>query len=382
MAALLRRGLRAVALLSGASRRAAAAAWPGDPEQPDPALEEAERFGAAGPETGPGAGPGGRSRLSPQGAAAAGGSAAAAAAAGAGRGTRRPRAHPELAGDGTDAVRSGAGRAWPCPGGRAVVTVLFPQVPAAGAARGVAAGAPGPGIRCEPGRGAAGAAEPGLPAAAPPPAAGRARAERRNGTGTGSGRRPRGARSRRVAAVPAAAEPGRAGARRAINGWRGPASPALLPPRRPWAPRRRRCWRRWISRPGSTRDSGGRTPRAPPSSTTPSVRRPQHPHPRNAARPRTAPAAASRSPGTHGTPPPTPSPEHRVSRNPLPLEKTRPPPLSLPPDSGQNLGTQLPHPHLLHALGLHPRCFFPGRDGAHGSCHPAWPSIPLSQPPA
>uniref|UniRef100_A0A8C3BQX3 Neugrin n=1 Tax=Cairina moschata TaxID=8855 RepID=A0A8C3BQX3_CAIMO len=51
MAALLRRGLRAAALLAGAPRRAAAA-WPGDPEPPDAALEEAERCGAAGP--GPG----------------------------------------------------------------------------------------------------------------------------------------------------------------------------------------------------------------------------------------------------------------------------------------------------------------------------------------
>ncbi|KAM9181966.1 neugrin [Mergus octosetaceus] len=42
MAALLRRGLRAAALLAGAPRRAAAA-WPGDPEPPDAALEEAER---------------------------------------------------------------------------------------------------------------------------------------------------------------------------------------------------------------------------------------------------------------------------------------------------------------------------------------------------
>ncbi|XP_027752959.1 neugrin [Empidonax traillii] len=43
MAALLRPGLRAAALLAGTPRRAAAA-WPGDPESPDPALEEAERF--------------------------------------------------------------------------------------------------------------------------------------------------------------------------------------------------------------------------------------------------------------------------------------------------------------------------------------------------
>ncbi|GAB0194327.1 tubulin polyglutamylase TTLL13-like [Grus japonensis] len=42
MAALLLRGLRAAALLAGIPRRAAAA-WPGDPEPPDPALEEAER---------------------------------------------------------------------------------------------------------------------------------------------------------------------------------------------------------------------------------------------------------------------------------------------------------------------------------------------------
>ncbi|NXF01091.1 NGRN protein, partial [Smithornis capensis] len=41
-------GLRAAALLSGASRRAAAA-WRGDPEPPNPALEAAERCGAAGP---------------------------------------------------------------------------------------------------------------------------------------------------------------------------------------------------------------------------------------------------------------------------------------------------------------------------------------------
>ncbi|XP_027522532.1 neugrin [Corapipo altera] len=43
MAALLRPGLRAAALLARTPRRAAAA-WPGDPEPPDPALEEAERF--------------------------------------------------------------------------------------------------------------------------------------------------------------------------------------------------------------------------------------------------------------------------------------------------------------------------------------------------
>uniref|UniRef100_A0A8C3JR87 Guanosine-3',5'-bis(diphosphate) 3'-pyrophosphohydrolase MESH1 n=1 Tax=Calidris pygmaea TaxID=425635 RepID=A0A8C3JR87_9CHAR len=103
-----------------------------------------------------------------------------------------------------------------------------PQVPAAGAARGVAAGAPGPGFRSQHRRGAAGAAGPGLPPAAPPPAAGRESAERR--TGTGSGCSLRGARPRRHAAVPAAAGPGRAGARSAINGWTGPASAALLPP--------------------------------------------------------------------------------------------------------------------------------------------------------
>ncbi|NWW23825.1 NGRN protein, partial [Falcunculus frontatus] len=38
-------GLRAVSLLARAPRRAAAA-WPGDPEPPDPALEETERCGA------------------------------------------------------------------------------------------------------------------------------------------------------------------------------------------------------------------------------------------------------------------------------------------------------------------------------------------------
>ncbi|XP_061856425.1 neugrin [Colius striatus] len=43
MAAVLRRGLRAATLLAGTPRRAAAAAWPGDSEPPDPALEEAER---------------------------------------------------------------------------------------------------------------------------------------------------------------------------------------------------------------------------------------------------------------------------------------------------------------------------------------------------
>lgn len=42
MAVLLQRGLRAVPLFARASRRAAAA-WPGDPEPPDPALEERER---------------------------------------------------------------------------------------------------------------------------------------------------------------------------------------------------------------------------------------------------------------------------------------------------------------------------------------------------
>ncbi|NXO17341.1 NGRN protein, partial [Oriolus oriolus] len=40
-------GLRAVPLLVRAPRRAAAA-WPGDPEPPDPALEETERCGAVG----------------------------------------------------------------------------------------------------------------------------------------------------------------------------------------------------------------------------------------------------------------------------------------------------------------------------------------------
>ncbi|NXV86548.1 NGRN protein, partial [Calonectris borealis] len=50
-------GLRAAALLAGTARRAAAA-WPGDPEPPDLALEEAERCGAAGPGAGAGAEPG------------------------------------------------------------------------------------------------------------------------------------------------------------------------------------------------------------------------------------------------------------------------------------------------------------------------------------
>ncbi|NWS44269.1 NGRN protein, partial [Probosciger aterrimus] len=40
-------GLRAAALLTGTPRRAAA--WRGGPEPPDPAMEEAERWGAAGP---------------------------------------------------------------------------------------------------------------------------------------------------------------------------------------------------------------------------------------------------------------------------------------------------------------------------------------------
>ncbi|CAN8187254.1 unnamed protein product [Coccothraustes coccothraustes] len=43
MAGLLRRALRAVPHLARAPRRAAAA-WPGDPEPPDPALEETQRF--------------------------------------------------------------------------------------------------------------------------------------------------------------------------------------------------------------------------------------------------------------------------------------------------------------------------------------------------
>ncbi|NXY17392.1 NGRN protein, partial [Atrichornis clamosus] len=45
-------GLRAVALLAGAPRRTAAA-WPGDPGLPDPALEETERCGAVGLWPGP-----------------------------------------------------------------------------------------------------------------------------------------------------------------------------------------------------------------------------------------------------------------------------------------------------------------------------------------
>ncbi|NXB89610.1 NGRN protein, partial [Vidua chalybeata] len=44
--------LRAVPLLARAPRRAAAA-WPGDPEPPDPALEETQRCGAVGPRPGP-----------------------------------------------------------------------------------------------------------------------------------------------------------------------------------------------------------------------------------------------------------------------------------------------------------------------------------------
>ncbi|KAM4660707.1 neugrin [Amazona ochrocephala] len=48
MAALLRRGLRAAALLTRTPRRAAAA-WRGEPELPDPAMEETERCGEAGP---------------------------------------------------------------------------------------------------------------------------------------------------------------------------------------------------------------------------------------------------------------------------------------------------------------------------------------------
>lgn len=105
MAALLRRALRAAALLAGAPRRTAAA-WIGKREPPDRALEEAERCGAAGP----GVRDRGRAaHLSPPQGTAAGGSAAAAAAAGAGRGARSPRAHPDLAGDGADAVSGGAG---------------------------------------------------------------------------------------------------------------------------------------------------------------------------------------------------------------------------------------------------------------------------------
>ncbi|NXD47876.1 NGRN protein, partial [Corvus moneduloides] len=45
-------GLRAVPLFARAPRRAAAA-WPGDPEPPDPALEETERCGAVGRCSGP-----------------------------------------------------------------------------------------------------------------------------------------------------------------------------------------------------------------------------------------------------------------------------------------------------------------------------------------
>ncbi|NWV60491.1 NGRN protein, partial [Malurus elegans] len=45
-------GLRALPLLAGAPRRAAAA-WPGDPELPDPALEKTERYGAVGSWPGP-----------------------------------------------------------------------------------------------------------------------------------------------------------------------------------------------------------------------------------------------------------------------------------------------------------------------------------------
>lgn len=52
MALLLQRGLRAVPLLAWAPRRAAAAR-PGDPEPPEPALEEAERCGAAVRRSGP-----------------------------------------------------------------------------------------------------------------------------------------------------------------------------------------------------------------------------------------------------------------------------------------------------------------------------------------
>ncbi|NXM40133.1 NGRN protein, partial [Gymnorhina tibicen] len=44
-------GLRAVPLLARVPRRAAAA-WPGDPEPPDPALEEKERCGAVGRRSG------------------------------------------------------------------------------------------------------------------------------------------------------------------------------------------------------------------------------------------------------------------------------------------------------------------------------------------
>lgn len=46
MAVLFQRGLRALPRLAWAPRRAAAASWPGDPEPPDPALEEMERCGA------------------------------------------------------------------------------------------------------------------------------------------------------------------------------------------------------------------------------------------------------------------------------------------------------------------------------------------------
>lgn len=63
------------------------------------------------------------SLLSPQGPAAAEGGAKAADAAGAGREARSPRAHPDLAGDGADAVSGGAGPGWgwavSCPGDRA-----------------------------------------------------------------------------------------------------------------------------------------------------------------------------------------------------------------------------------------------------------------------
>lgn len=60
MAALVRGGLRIGALLAVFPRRAAAT-WGGEPEPPNEALDEAEKYGTAGPSPRPG-GPG-RSRV-------------------------------------------------------------------------------------------------------------------------------------------------------------------------------------------------------------------------------------------------------------------------------------------------------------------------------
>lgn len=217
----------------------------------------------------------------------------------------------------------------------------------------MAAGAPGPGLRSHPRRGAAGAAEPGLSPAAPPPAAGRESAERRTGTGTGTGTgcRPGGARPRRHAAVPDTAGPGRAGARSAINGWTRPASPraasaapamgseaAALLEAADFAARKHKGQRR--------KDPEG----------TPFINHPigaetrRHPHPRPWESPRTrVPLPGHRvPPGDPGDPPP--APERRPPPGaPHPGPWREPDPLScatsLPPSGGATpLPRALPTP--------------------------------------